>query len=317
MRAGFLLIGMMALRVVSLTAQETDFPALIGPYLGQSPPGAVPEIFAPEIISRESDFEHSAAVFSPDGKEVFWCMRRNLFSDLPGDEQQRLYFMKNVDGKWTAPQMAPFMEEVPQSVFRPVFSPDGNRIYLEYFSDPDAERDTDIYVVEREGDGWSRPAPVSPLINTPAMETLFSVTRDGSMYFGRHVHTRNEKVFVSRMVDGVFSEPEELGDAFNTPAREGMILVAPDESFMLVSQTPLGMADERVMVSYQRPDGTWTERIETPLTFTGGFLSLSPDGNYLFFLGEGILWVGTSFIEELKPGYLKNVGSVVSTLGGG
>jgi len=317
MRTGLLLVVFVALKVVCLSPQETDFPVLIGPYLGQSPPEALPEIFAPGIISREADFEHSAAVFSPDGKEVFWCMRRNLFSDLPGDEEQRLYFMKNVDGEWTAPQMAPFMGAIPQSVFRPVFSPDGSRIYLEYFSDPDAESDTDIFVVERDGEGWSRPAPVSPLINTSAMETLYSVTGDGSMYFGRHVHSRNEKVFVSRMVDGVFSEPEELGPAFNTPAREGMILVAPDESYMLVSQTPFGMADERVMVSYKRPDGSWTERIETPLTFTGGFLSLSPDGRYLFFLGEGILWVETSFIEELKPGYMKRGGSAGSGLRGG
>jgi hypothetical protein len=305
MRAGSLVVGLLALNVLGCSAQEGEFPVLVGPYLGQLPPGAVPEIFAPGIISRDADFEHSAAIFSPDGNEVFWCMRRNHYSDLPGDEEQRLYFMKNVDGKWTAPQMAPFMEEITQSVFRPVFSPDGNRIYLEYFSDPDTESDTDIYLVERDGEGWSRPAPVSPVINTPAMETLYSVTGDGSMYFGRHVHTRNEKVFVSRMVDGEFTEPEELGDAFNTPAREGMILVAPDESYMLISQTTFGMANERVTVSYRRSDGSWTERIDTPLTFTGGFMALSPDGRYLFFLGEGILWMEASFLEELKPESLK------------
>ncbi len=304
MRTGILIIGMMALMVPGLSSQEPDFPVLTGPYLGQDPPGATPRIFAPGIISRDADFEHSAAVFSPDGTEVFWCMRRNLYSDLPGDDTQRLFFMKMVDGEWTPPQIAPFMAGIHQPVFRPVFSPDGNRLYLEYSSDPDAERDSDIYQVQREGEGWSRPKPVSPLINTPAMETLFSVTADGSMYFGRYVHTRNEKIFVSRMVDGAFSDPEELGKAFNTPAREGMILVAPDESFMLISQTPFGSPDERVTVSYKRPDGGWTERIDTPLTFTGGFLALSPDGRYLFFLGEGILWVETSFIEDLKPDYL-------------
>lgn len=271
--------------------------------IGQSPPGATPEIFAPGIISRNADFEHSAAVFSPDGNEVFWCTRRNVFSDLPGDETQRLYFMKVVDGRWTAPQIAPFTRGIRQPVLRPVFSPDGNRLYLEYSSDPNMERDNDIYVFEREGDGWSGPASVSSLINSPAMELLYSITEDGSMYFGRDVHTRNERVFVSRMVDGVFSEPEELGSAFNTPDRETMILVAPDETFMLVSQTTDGRS-ERVTVSYKQADGSWTERIDTSYE-TGGFMALSPDGEYLFFLGEGIYWVDTSFIEDLKPEYLK------------
>jgi hypothetical protein len=53
-------------------------------------------------------------------------------------------------------------------------------------------------------------------------------------------------------------------------------------------------------VSYKRSDGTWTDRIKTPYV-CGGFLSLSPDGECLFFLGDGIFWVSTSFVEKLKP----------------
>ena len=300
MRTACLFVSMMALMVLGLSSQEASPPVLRGPYLGQSPPGATPEIFAPGIISRDSDFEHSAAVFSPDGTEVFWCTRRHVFSGSPDDGMQRLYFMKLVDGRWTEPQVAPFMDKVHQPVLRPVFSPDGNRLYLEFSSDPNAERDNDIYMVQREGDGWSEPVSVSPLINSPAMELLYSITADGSMYFGRDAYTRNEKVLVSRMVDGAFSEPEELGDAFNSPDTESMILVAPDESFMLVSQTTDGRS-ERVTVSYKRPDGSWTERIDTPLRSTGGFLALSPDGEYLFFLEEGICWMEVSFINDLKP----------------
>jgi transposase len=111
----------------------------LGTDLGQSPPGATPEIFAPGINSRDSDFEHSAAVFSPDGKEVSWCARRHVFSGSPDDGMQRLHFMMLVDGRWTEPQVAPFMDKVHQPVLRPVFSPNGNRLYLEFSSDPNAE----------------------------------------------------------------------------------------------------------------------------------------------------------------------------------
>ena len=39
--------------VFSSHAQQDDFSVLKGPYLGQKPPGLVPEIFAPSIVSIE------------------------------------------------------------------------------------------------------------------------------------------------------------------------------------------------------------------------------------------------------------------------
>ncbi|MDH5768423.1 MAG: hypothetical protein OEZ31_05635, partial [Nitrospirota bacterium] len=60
-------------------------------------------------------------------------------------------------------------------------------------------------------------------------------------------------------------------------------------------------------ICYKKADGTWTDRIKTPYS-CGGFLALSPDGKYLFFLQEGICWVNTSFIDELKPQNLNKKG---------
>jgi len=39
-----------------------------GPYLGQKPPGDVPELFAPGVVSSVY-IEHSSAVFTPDGND--------------------------------------------------------------------------------------------------------------------------------------------------------------------------------------------------------------------------------------------------------
>jgi len=267
------------------------------PYLGQARPGSTPRLFAPGVVSVSANFEHSAAVFSPDGRELFWCTNVDMRRDAPG-EGQRLWSMREVDGTWTAPEIAPFTDGITVPVSRPVFSPDGNRLYIEYFSNPIAESDTDIYVVEREADAWSAPAPVSPLINSRAMERLHCVTSDGSLVFSRDPFTSREKIYISRFVDGVFTEPEELGDPFDSAASELAIVIAPDESYLLVAVTQGGFTDE-LYVSYKKPDGSWTERIRVPFG-SGGFLALSPDGEYMFFLGEGIYWVDTSFVEELR-----------------
>lgn len=42
-----------------------DFPVLKGSYLGQKPPGRLPEVFAPSIISTA--FDEFKIVFLPDG----------------------------------------------------------------------------------------------------------------------------------------------------------------------------------------------------------------------------------------------------------
>src|SRR5690606_18870087 len=48
---------------------ELNSPLLEGPYLGQKPPGLIPEAFAPGIVTTEH-YEFSG-VFTPDQKEFY------------------------------------------------------------------------------------------------------------------------------------------------------------------------------------------------------------------------------------------------------
>jgi hypothetical protein len=48
-----ILISYMLLLSAIVNAQQTDFPKLTGPYLGQKPPGMTPIIFAPGSVSTE------------------------------------------------------------------------------------------------------------------------------------------------------------------------------------------------------------------------------------------------------------------------
>ena len=59
-----------ALFVVGESYAENESPVLIGPYLGQKPPGSTPEIFAPGIVSTEG-WEVSG-VFTPELNEFYF-----------------------------------------------------------------------------------------------------------------------------------------------------------------------------------------------------------------------------------------------------
>ena len=139
-------------------AQENDNPVLKGPYLGQEPPGDTPVVFAPGVVSTGK--EHSAAMFTPDGKEI-WFGR--LYPSV-------IYFMKITDGSWTDPQIAPFSDSATNSLY-PVLAPDGNQIFFSSKrSLDDAARklpggDYHIWVTKRSGDQWSEPVHLDENVN--------------------------------------------------------------------------------------------------------------------------------------------------------
>lgn len=293
-----LVVFLLVAPAVNALPQTGEHPILTGPYLGQEPPGGRPEMFGPGVISVEANFEHSAAVFSPDGNEVFWCTNVGMYTPQRQQGMLRLYFMRQVDGRWTAPRLAPFAEDF--RVERPVFSPDGNSLYFEAFNHSSHEDDVDIFVVRRTVDGWSDPEPVSPFINSPAVERLHCVTADGSMYFMRNLLRPDEEIFVSRFENNAFTEPEKLGRPFDSEAPELAIAIGPGQDYILISTINAEHTSSSLYITFRRPDGTWTERIKTPY-YCGGFLALSPDGKYLFMLTEDIYWVDTSFVDELRP----------------
>jgi hypothetical protein len=126
-----------------------------GPYLGQSPPGEVPEIFAPGYLP-DIGWEHTAIMFAGDGTEGFWGRVIN-----PGQSPRVHVIMhaRQEDGVWLEPELAPF--NVGINSFIDSVSPDGSRVFFQ------AEERTEIggevskrwtnWVAERSASGWGEP----------------------------------------------------------------------------------------------------------------------------------------------------------------
>ena len=92
-----------------------DFPALKGPYLGQTLPGTVPVRFAPDLIQGEA---HESPSFFPDGKE--------LVINVMGGTTQLMFFKMN--GETWSLHTPPF--EIPTYLNGIYISPDGQKIYI-------------------------------------------------------------------------------------------------------------------------------------------------------------------------------------------
>jgi len=261
---------------------RNESPVLKGPYLGQRPPGLTPEMFAPGVISRPDHFEHSAALFSPDGTEVYWSAK-------PNDRRYYRIFVMTMDkGTWSEPRVAEFCQDG-RSYESVTLSADGRKLY--YVGEGEQ-----MYV-EKEGGAWGKPRPVPPPIESEAEEKIWSVTSDGSVYF---IRFPGHDVFVARPAGEAYAAPEKLGPEINSSdARESSVYVAPDESTMIIEATKDASTCE-LFVSFRKDDGSWSERVKLPIAW-GRFPSVSPDGKYLFFMTrEGIYWVSAEIIERAR-----------------
>lgn len=107
---------------VSNEEVNNGFPVLSGPYLGQSPPDTLPELFAPGIIGTGM-FTRDIAM-PPSMDEIFYCVGIGNYT------YSTILYTKMEGNTWTKPAVVPFATSGKVFDFEPAFSPDGNRLYF-------------------------------------------------------------------------------------------------------------------------------------------------------------------------------------------
>lgn len=329
-KAIFIEVAILIIIIFSSCARQSDFPVLKGPYLGQKPPGMTPEIFAPGIIS--TSLSEAVCCFSPDGKEAYW----NIAYDIKKESKACIAYSKIENGEWTRPEFVNFTN-TEYVVAYPFLSYDGKALY--FVSDeptnlPDLKDEYNIWVAKRNGDKWGTPVPLPYPVNGRGITSGPSLTNSGVLYYTL-ITEKEQAIYRSRNVDGIYSEPERLPDAVNSTDNQFDGVIAPDESYMLLPvynrSDTYGSVD--LYVSFRDKDDNWTpvvnlgNEINTKLVESAA--RISPDGRYIFLTGlyvthnwgneslsysdvinhytkpgygrADIYWVDAKIIEELKP----------------
>lgn len=336
---GARIVGMAVLFVAAACAepQQADSPRQGGPYLGQTPPGATAELFAPGVVSTGM-YTRDVAM-TPAGDELYFAVMIGGLSVIVETHLE--------EGEWTEPEVAPFSGDPRYFDAEPAISPDGQRFFFLSTRLPVGEEpaedeirswtNEDIWVMDRVEAGWGEPYNLGPPINSGAPEFFPSLTLDGTMYFTRGGDGGESLIYRSRLVDGRYAEPEKLGVEVNSTTAQYNAFIAPDESYLIVPtggrDDTLGGTDYYVVFRYE--DDSWSEPVNMgPAVNTPGNGEfspyVSPDGRYLFFMssrrtvadrlpdamswdylwgihtepGNGsadIYWIDAGFIEDLRP----------------
>ncbi|MCK5148645.1 PD40 domain-containing protein [bacterium] len=294
---------------------ELRFVELNDPNLGKIPSGIIPEIFGPNLISTDK-MEHSSAIFLPITGDIYFARKTGV--------NNTIFYSSLKNGKYTEPQIASFSGRFFDGA--PAFSANGDRLYFgsrrPLQDTSSTQKDFDIWVVEKIAEGWSKPKNIGFPVNTDAMEISQCLTSDGTLYFSSNCPGGKGQfdIYMSKFVNGKFTEPENLGDNINSEYFETSPCVAPDGSFILFDS--FGRKEGKgIYISQKDEKGNWSKAIflgpEINVTGTERFTNFSPDGKYLFFnsmrviegndstqYGNGlgdIYWIDAKVIEELNP----------------
>jgi hypothetical protein len=322
-----------ALARIAQSGSKTDdkpreFPRLSGPYLGQKPPGATPEVFAPGIVST-ANHEHSRLAFSSDGTEIYWIVIpvdpafKNAHGRPFRRDDQNIMFTTRESGVWSKPAIWPLTKTQTPDSF--ALSSGGDRLYYQAPADKIVPADSpcSLFVSERKQGRWSHPDVVRNLIPQEKRESCmtFGFTPNGNLYYDYsgldETGKPGWKMFVRKWTGSGYADPELLDREINTGGINWCLWIAPDESYLIwSSHRPGGQGDGDLYISFRKKDGRWGRAINMGDKInTAGqerFPSVSPDGKYLFFARtqdektySDFYWVDAKIIEELKPKELK------------
>jgi hypothetical protein len=272
-------------------------------YLNQEPPGLTPKLFAPEKVSLKDRYEFGS-VFSRDGKEFYYAVEVA--------QRPHIEYMKFENNRWSEPVKLLISDKYGYN--DPFLSPDENKLF--FISDQALDgqgdkKDIDIWYVQREGNGWSKPVNAGKEINSAHNEYYISFTKGGTMYYSSNKQAENVKsqkydIYTSPFVTKAFGASTRLTNAINSEHYEADVFVSPDEEYLIYcAERPDGHGRGDLFISFKDANGGWGKAknmgkvVNTPGYEFCPFVTA--DGKYLFFSRDGdIYWVDAKVIADLK-----------------
>jgi hypothetical protein len=289
------LVACLEVGTIALSAE----PFAQGPYLGQTPPGPIPKVFAPGLICHPGPHQWEAfGTFSADGNT--FCFQR-----VSG-----VFITENTEQGWTTPEL---IKSIPANTWSPwsiCLAPDANSIFFARGMGRGLVRS--LYRCNRTTSGWATPERLGPPLSSAFSETACSVAANNNVYLwsGRGGEDGGTGIWVVPFVRKAWTraEPVTFQHTLPRPCCPG---IAPDESFMVfysIKPGTVGGTETNLYLTLRRPDGTWTEPRSMGPRINSRYYEhgprISPDKKYLFFnRSEGWdprIYTGDIYWVELK-----------------
>lgn len=234
----------------------------------------------PNINTENSEYLPS---LTADGQTLVYTVRIGMNEDF--------YYSRKVNDKWQKGEPILALNTLENEGAQNV-SADGKLIVFTDCGGRKGLGSCDIYYSEIKNGYWTPAKNIGRPVNTANWESQPSLSADGrEIYFcsSRPGGFGDSDIWVSRRnEDGIWSNPENLGNKINTPLAEQSPFIHPDGRTLYFSSTGLpGMGAADLFVVRKQEDGTWGEpqNLGFPINTkdSEGALIISLDGKTAYF----------------------------------
>jgi hypothetical protein len=272
------LIGWTILATAGFAPAEVSPPS----YMGQEPPGLVPKVFTPGVISVPGRFVHGVCL-SRDCRECYFTVR------TPDWSSSQIMVTRLEGGKWTQPVPLSFGRLCPSLA-------DGDQTL--YFIGQGAK----VWRARRVAHGWSEPEILPSPVNSREPAWSCNLSTQGNLWIcsWRQGGLGRCDVWEIRSKDGQFTEAVNLR-SLNTPGFDCYPVAGPNEAYVIyASDRPGGQGRTDLYISFNDGQGGWgaPRNLGPGINSADGEVSpsLSADHKVLFFSREtateaDIYWV--------------------------
>jgi hypothetical protein len=270
------LVLMILVIVQACTQKATDhndFWESKNAYFGQTPPGEVPQIFAPNMLT-DSGIVLSRVVFSKNGKEFYYTVAKHWF-----DSEGTVVKCLSYDGeKWQEPKI------IAEKVSNPTLSPDESKMY---FGGPKSS----VWRSERVKGSWSEP---KEFLNKDYGLYNFMPTNSGTFYVGSNGTGGSKQDystydFCTFQMNKTDTTIQSLGQPLNSSVGfDGDLYISPDESFIILSANETPTFECELWISFRKADKTWSNPKSLGSAINDGLAHrfgqyVTPDKKYLIY----------------------------------
>lgn len=213
---------------------------------------------APDYLKGgvNSEFHDGFASFSADGQTMYFTRSNQSKGKMKTNDQDvvnlKIFKAVFLEGEWTNIEEFQYNSEE-YSNGHPALSPDGNKLF--FTSDrPGGYGQTDLYVCEKNGEGWGEPKNLGPVINTAGKEKMPQMGFDEKLYFSSdgHAGMGGLDIFRTSMKGGSWTQPVNMKSPINSSRDDFSFNLDADGKFGVLSSARSG-ADKLYEVEYKDP----------------------------------------------------------------
>ncbi len=273
-----------------------------GPYLGLENPGSLPVLFSPV---KSNDIEiHSIPLFYRKGNLLVF---KGSYSGVDG-----LFITENSNRGWTKPELIIKLSKYNDRHF--FMTLDEKKICFTSMRPIDDKdilaNNPNIWVINRNGEGWSDPQRMDKPINSDDAQFYATVSGKNTFYYTISKTETTADILYSEYDDGKYLEISDPGSSINTPYAEVDPYISPDEKFLIfLSNRPGTYGFHDLYISFRNVNGLFSQpwHLDNTINSEGNDVCplITPDGRYFFFMSNRsgsyrTYWMNTGFIEKLK-----------------